>query len=590
MASPLLLLSALALGGPAHALEPGAPVDAGILVQVPPGGLAVVGDVVAEVLPPTFQIEASSGELACADDDAVPLTWALDALDVFLSTDDVVIETADGRLDLTLTMTLDSSASAVTVSGDCTVLTDLDEICDLQLPTTAVEANIGMAIALGEDGAVDATVDSVTFDVSPVGNPLDGCLLSSAVGTLLGQDPEALSLLIEDLVAPQLSELGPTLESAVEDGLGGLALQTELDALGTPLQVEVAPTLVALDERGLLLGLGGGLTSTGWSTCVDWTAGSDVGETAWVDVDGTAGSTSLPHDAALLVGADFIDQLLFSAWAAGLLCIDAGQLLEEQAGLGISAGFLGGLLGEPFTTLFPDGTPVRLVIDPVTPPSVAFSDDRPAFVIDPGLLHLELFSELDGREMRVFGTELVLAPGVDVTVVDGALSVALDLAAEDIRLLEVYTDLLDPGYSAGLAGLLDTALSSQLPEGPLVEMALPLPLGLGVDALVWWPSDDARWQGGYLLLDTSQVAPVELGGCSLDGLGCDGGGATGPEIDIDALLGCDAEGGLGCDAEAGCADAACATGGRRAKLVGVARWRFLVFGALVFGAFVRRRD
>jgi hypothetical protein len=589
MASSLHLLTALALGGPAHALPPGEPVDAAILVQVPPAGLAKVGDVVAEVLPPTFQIEASSGELACADDDEVPLTWALDALDVYLSTDDVRIDTADGRLDLTLFMTLDSSASAVTVSGDCSVLTELDEICDLQLPTTAVEANIGMAIVLDEAGEVDATVDTIRFAVSPVGNPLGSCLLSSAVGTLLGQDPTALSTLIEDLVAPQLADLGPTLESAVEEGLGGLALETEVDALGTPLLVGLEPTLLALDERGLVLGLGGGVLSPAWSTCVDWTAGSAVGETDWADVDGTAGSTSLPHDAALLVGADFVDQLLFSAWAAGLLCIDAGELLEEQAGLSISAGFLGGLLGDSFTTLFPDGTPVRLIIDPVTPPTVAFSDDRPAFVIDPGLLHLELFSELDGRELRVFGTELVLSPGVDVTVVEGALSVALDLDSEDIRLLEVYTDLLDPGYSGGLAGLLDTAISSQLPDGPLVEMALPLPLGLGVDALVWWPSDDARWQGGYLLLDTSQVAPVELGGCSLDGLGCDGGGVSGPELDLDTLLGCSADGGLGCDAEAGCADAACTTAGRQSRLVGVARWRLLVLGGLLLGIVARRR-
>lgn len=589
MASPLHLLTALALSGPATALAPGEPVDAAILVQVPPGGLARVGDVVAAVLPPTFQIEASSGALTCAADDAAPLTWALDALDVFLSTDDVRIDTADGRLDLTLFMTLDSSDSAVTVSGDCTVLTGLDEICDLRLPTTAVEARIGMAIALDGDGDVEAVVDTVSFEVSPVGNPLDGCLLASAVGTLLGQDPTALSTLIEDLVAPQLAGLGPTLESAVEEGLGALALESEVDALGTPLQITLAPTLLALDERGLLLGLGGGLTGAGWSACVDGSAGSAVGETPWPAVDGTAGSTSLPHDAALLVGADFIDQMLFSAWAAGLLCVDAGALLEEQAGLSITAGFLGGLLGEPFGTLFPDGTPVRLVIDPVTPPTVGFSDDRPAFVIDPGLLRLELFSELDGRALRVFGAELVVAPAVDVSVVDGALAIALELDSEDIRLLEVYTDLLDPGFSGGLAGLLDTAVSSQLPDGPLVSMPLPLPLGLGVDALVWWPSDDARWQGGYVLLDTSGVAPVELGGCSLDGLGCDGGGVSGPALDLDTLLGCSADGGLGCDAEAGCADAACATGGRRARLVGVARWRLLVLGGLLLGIVARRR-
>ncbi len=583
------------LSGPSLAAEPGAPVAEAIVVQVPPQGLQRLGGVVRDVLPKTLTIEASAGELACADDDETPLLWSIDALDVRLSTDFVDISTRDGQLFLKLYLTMDSTASTVTVAGDCTVLTDLEEECALQLPTTAMEAAVSLSLAQLADGRIDATVDEITLDISPINNPLADCLLASAVGTLLGQDPEALSKLIEDLVAPELEGLGPTLEEALEDALGAASLETEVDLLGTPLTVAIEPTLLALDERGLVLGLGAEAYAPAYSDCVDWSAGSDLFEVGWPDLDETAGSTSLPHDAALMVSADFIDQLLFTAWAAGLLCIDAGQLLEEQAGLGITSGFLGSLLGDDFQTYFGEEVPVSLIIDPLTPPRVDFSDDKPAFTLDPGDLRLELWSELDQREVMVFQAEVLVYPGVDVSLVDGALTVALDLESEDIRLYEAMSDYLSPGWSGGVAGLLDTAISSQLPEGPLLSMVLPLPFGLGVDALVWWPSDDLSWHGGYLLLDTSSVAPIELAGCSLDGLGCDGGGVSGPELDLNALLGCDAGGGLGCDSggggcdsAGGCEGAACTTT-RQQRLVGVARWRLVLLGLLALGAVTRRR-
>lgn len=593
MRAAALLAGLLTVPATALAAEPGAPIDEAVVVQVPPDGLDALGRVLRDVLPQKLTIETSSGELACADTDETPLAWSIDELDILLSTDAVDLTTVDGQLVVEMFMTMDSTASTVTVAGDCTVLTDLDEECSLELPTTAIEATVTMSLAQLEDGSIDATVDELAFDISPIGNPLDDCLLSSAVGTLLGQDPEALSVLIEDLIAPELDGLGPTIEEALEDALGSAALETEIDLLGTPLTVAVAPTLVALDDRGLVLGLGAEATAPEYSDCVDWSAGSQLFESGWPVLDGTAGSTSLPHDAALMVSADFVDQLLYTIWAAGLLCIDAGTLLEEQAGLGISSGFMGGLLGEDYTTYFADDAPVSLIIDPLTPPRIDFSDDKPAFVLDPGDLRLELWSELDQREVMVFQAEILVQPGIDVGLDEGSLTVALDLEAADIRLYESMSDYLSPGWSENLAGLLDTALGAFIPEGPLVSLALPLPFGLGVDALVWWPSDDLAWNGGYLLLDTDSVQPIELEGCSLDGLGCDGGSFEGPELDLDTILGCDSSGGLGCGEGGegdGCESATSCSTTRQTRLVGLARWRLVLLGLLGLGAVTRRRQ
>ena len=54
------------------------------------------------------------------------------------SVDGVEVVPSEGRLDLDLYATLSSTETSLIVSGDCSILTDLDETCSLELPTTAV--------------------------------------------------------------------------------------------------------------------------------------------------------------------------------------------------------------------------------------------------------------------------------------------------------------------------------------------------------------------------------------------------------------------------------------------------------------------
>ena len=191
-----LALGLSVLSHPLHAAAVGDPIDEAVAVHVSTGGFEQLGDAVSKVVPETLSIDASSGELACAESDASPAPLEPRALDVFLSVDHVGIDTTNGDIAIALYATLDSSASALTVEGDCTVLTDLDETCGLQLPTTAM--NVTMAVDITESaGVFDVTVSDPVFDVSPVGNPLSDCTFASAVGTgMLGQDAELLSNLI----------------------------------------------------------------------------------------------------------------------------------------------------------------------------------------------------------------------------------------------------------------------------------------------------------------------------------------------------------------------------------------------------------
>ena len=585
---PALLGAALLpLAPQAQAAEVGAAVDEALAVQITNGGLDTLGRAVAGVLPPSIEVLASGGQIACSDSDEVPLDWSLDALDLLVSIDEVAMTTADGRLQLDLYMTLGSTPSSLEVVGDCTVITDLDEVCGVELPTTALRASFGLQIDESE-GVFDVTVDSTELYVSPVGNPLSDCTFASAIGTVLGQDPELISNLLLSFVEPELTGLGPTIESSLEDALNGLNIATTVDLLGTSLDIEVYPSLLELEGRGLVLGLGAEVVPGSVSTCVDSSAGSTLFESGWPAFSETAGDSALPVDASVLVGADFLDHTLYTVWATGLLCIDAGAMAEDALGFSLGSGFIGGLAGEPFQELFPDEQPITLTLYGAAPPVSRFSDDGVPIEIVVDDVYLDLYTDLDFRQTRVFRTTASGEIGLDIALDGATLTPALVFDEPPFALRETYSELLPPGYAAGLESLLGTAMGSLLPDDLLPAITLPLPLGIGLDALLFVPTDAGDWQGGHVLIDTSSVAPIELGGCSLDGFGCDGGGDAGIDLDFETILGCSADGGMGCEGDAGCGDSTCATAPSSTR-VRAARGRLVMLGMMVMGLVLRRR-
>jgi len=581
--SPFLcatLVTALA-ASPALAADVGDPVDEAIAVHLGSSGLDQLGEAVARVMPEQLRIDASSGQESCAESDAVPLDWSLDQLDILLSIDHVAIDTTDGDIALTIYATMASTASELTVTGDCTVLTELDEVCDVELPTTAIQVSMGIEIVEIE-GAFDVTVADPTVDISPLGNPLSDCTFASAIGTMLGQDPLLLSGLIESLVAPELDALGPTIEEPLEDALSQLQIETSLDLLGTTLDVEVYPTALTMDETGLVLGLGATVTPGAISDCVDPSSGIELRDAGWPAFGPTAPGSSLPYDAGLFVGADFLDQALFSVWASGALCLDAGALLGSTLPAGLTTDFLGALLGDEFTALFPESKPATLLISAPVPPRGGFDDDGAPLHILADSLTVDLYAELDHRQTRVFEVQGDADIGLDISLEDNTLVTGLVLEDPAVDFAETYHELIGPGYSEGLAALVGTLLSGLIPTDLLPSIAVPEILGARLDQLIWLPDEDAAWQGGFVLLDLSGVEPIELTGCSLDGFGCDGGD-LGVELDLETILGCDTEAGLGCE------DSTCTTGASAAVGTRAARGRLALLLALVGGLGLRRR-
>ncbi len=527
MMPPMLLLVAAA-----HAY---APVDAAVGVHVSAEGFDRLGQAIADVMPAAFPVAGLSGELACDDADPTQvLTYAMDALTIDLDIQEVALVPTDGQLDLAIYGALSSSAATLTAVGDCSPLTDLDETCTVELPTVSLEVHIPIAITYA-GGVFDATVGAATFDLAPITNPLDGCLLANAIGTLLGEDPTAITNLLVEAIEPSLADLGTTIEPALEDGLAALVIDTSLAIGDGEVALALAPSSFAIDADGLFIGLGAEVQPSAVSTCVD--AGvAPSGDATWPTLNGTAPDGALAYDAGVVVNGVFVDQVLFAVYQSGAFCID----LADLGGAALDTSLFAPIFGDPWAALFPTDVPMRMSVRPLAAPTASYAEDGPPLRLNLDGLNIAAYAELDGRETRIFGTTLEGSIGLDLPLEDGVLTPAI-VVDDALGFVEDDHELLPEGFSDGLADFVPTLLGGVLPELP--SLAIPTWRGIGLGWIWWLPTDG--WLGGWAVLDVDDVEPIELSGCSGGSLGCEDGGLSTGDIDIGAELGCD-------DPSAGC--------------------------------------
>lgn len=559
-----------------------APVPEAVGVSLSAAGFERLGRALADVMPESFGIGGLESEFVCDESDpAAVLSLNIDALDVLIHIDQIELLPSNDRLDVALYGAIDSTPTTLTANGSCPPLTSLAEVCSVQLGTTPIEAHFGLALTL-TDGVVDATVDELTVTLGAIGNPVDDCTVASAIGTLLGQNPLALTELLQAQIDPSLADLGPTIESSVEDALAALLIETSFAIGEAEVGLKIEPTALDLDADGLTLVLGAEVTQSGSSTCVpEATPPSSLPPLPILDGNGPG---DLAYDVGAVVNRTFVDQILFAVYASGGLCVDAGSL----GGLALDTSLLGAAFGDDWAALFPNAQPVSLLIAPTVPPTIRFEEDGPPVRLDLNGLGLQAYSELDGRSTRIFAIALDGEVDVDVTLVDGVLTPSLRIEPALLGMREVDHELLGPGYAAGLEAFLPTVLDAALPADLLPTFALPDYNGIGVEALWLLPAQAGDWLGAWLTLDVEDVRPIELAGCEGGSLGCDG--ASGGDLDLGTALGCSSEDGGcgtdalgcggGCEGEGGCGGSSgCAT-------VPV---RPVMFGFALMGALWRRR-
>jgi len=577
----LLFLLSTALAAP---LEPGDQLDQAIGIHLTDAGLAELGNVVEALLPPVIPFRDIEGEIACDENDATPLSYNLADMDLTITAQDVALETSEGRMDIWMFITLASSPSTLDISGDCTFLTGLEETCGVQVPVTAATVHVGIEMGLSE-GVFTNTVDAVEFELSPIGNPLDDCTLSDAIGTLLNQNQNALSDIILDLVLPELEGLSTEIEGTLDDGLSALQLDTEIAFGAGSVRLELMPTALNLQDNGLFIGMGSRLTPDALSSCVGEIPTFEALTESWPTLTGEAWSTGLPYDVGLFIGRDFVDFTMYNLWAAGVLCME----IEEIQDAPVNTDLMSVFLGEELDELFPERADAELSITMPTPPTVRFYEDDPVMGLMIETMYLEMGSVLDQRWIRLFQTSMAGEVAIDPGLTKSTLNPRIELPDALFDMDESYSEILSDGYSEGMVELINVLLTTGLlPLDTLPTLTLPNLLGAGVGNVFWLTSEDELWQGGFILLDTQDVEAIVAPGCSgSTGLGCNGESS---EVDVFAILGCNGDDPLGCgesaggcDEEASCEGGGCSTRDGRLQLP-LGRWILLAFVAIVFRA------
>lgn len=535
----------------AETLPPGEEIERAAALHVTNGGFRHMGDAIEGLVPASFPIEDVSGETVCDDADANPLSYELDSTEIVLAAENVDIVTSEGRLDITLYLSIQSDPADLVIQGDCTFLTELDETCALKIKETSVVAHLGMTMELidGEDGPTfDVIVEDPTVEMSPINNPLSDCVLADAVDFLLIDDEAGITNILMAFVEPELVGLGAELEVTIEDALNQTVIDTEFSLGEADLALSLYPTMLELDDAGLILGLGGTVTPSQLSDCVPASDGSEFANADWPDFDETAWETSLDYDAGLFLSKGYIDHILWNVYASGGLCLDVAELAGDT--LTLETELFGPIFGDEFGALFPESQPIGLDAKPTQPPTIAFDDDTPEIALVLEDFGLDFSAELDGRDTRLFQVGLNLDVGIDPGLSPTEFAPAILIDPDQIDYTEPYNELLPAGFSAGLADFLPTILTQFLPDDVLPIIALPDFYGLGLETVFWVPDDEGEWQGGFMLIDVAGVTPMEIPGCQGGSLGCDGEESP----DFNAMLGCDESGGCG---DSGCSGDSC---------------------------------
>ncbi|MBW1879004.1 MAG: hypothetical protein JRJ84_11620 [Deltaproteobacteria bacterium] len=542
-------------------------MDRALAIHIPPHGLATVGDAVEALAPTSFPILYTVDTFECSEDTG--FLYALEETEILFSTDEVLVETTNSRVEITLYGTLNSTPTTLGIYGSCGVLEGLWESCGIQIPTTAVEVHLGVAlVSLG--GQVLAVADPVDVQISPITNPISDCTLASAAGTLLGQNPDAINDLLSEAIGPALEDVPAEMEQAIEDALNSFAVETTIDLIGTPLGLSLNPVLIEISSAGMIVAMDASVNVLA-SDCVDPSV-VPLPDPQWPVFGDVAPDTSLHYDAGVYMGRGFVDELLTAFWASGVLCMEIDQLGDVP----LQGGLVGAFFGEEVGALLGADDPAVLVLGGDLPPTSTFERDQPAIRVGMPGLTLDLVTELDHRQTRILQVGVDAEIGLDVGLVDNTIAPTLVIDEEGFLFSETYSEMVGPGYSANLGGLLDLVLAIAVPTDALTEITIPELLGIQIDEVFWVPTDDGEWHGAFALADLSGVEAIEVSGCTVDGLGCDGGGF---EFDLEETLGCD-DPAMGCGEEG----SACVHG-----KVQLPSWRWLPVLFLVVVVPLRRR-
>ncbi len=547
----LVVCTAIAASGASESsaqTPPASPViDPALAAHVSAAGLQAIGEGIAAVMPTGIEVTGLEGEFDCDEEEEGVLEYAVAPLTVNISTDDVSITPTEGRLDINLDMTVWSDEVSVTAVGPC--LFELNESCTFELAPTALNADIAVLLDL-QDGQLTASVDSFSFTHGNFGNPIDtGCVLGDALETLGGYGIDLIGGVLDDVLDSQLGEL----ETQLDEMLGGLAqslaLSDSLDILGSTLVYDVAASTLAIDDTGLKLGFTANFSTDAYGPCVPESGPFIPSAHDMPPMTGLIPDTVAPYHLAVVASEDLLNEALYVAWQAGVLCLSLGELspipLDTQT-----------LLGSDIPDIVEETWPEPLVLDiriGADAPPIAVFEGGPRIEAD---LNVDVYGDELDRLTRHWGHGMLMEAGVDLEITDGEfiLDIGFDLETSlgiSVSYNEWLPSAIPEQFAANLPGLISAGLSTQgldLEAGLVPPFPMPGFNGLtltDLDMRVVGGEDD--YLGVYGWIDPTQVTAMQIGPIDMGGIGC---GDTGGGGDI-VIPGC--EDGLGCgDTGGGC--------------------------------------
>ncbi len=530
-------LALLAL--PAHAEDwaPGETIEKAAYVDLTPEGLNAVAELIPALLPAAIEVPATSDEGGywCLNY-AYGLSGAFADIEVTNAT----ITPGNGALDITanLLVSLNDPSSPFSLMYE---LACLDDTCAGYVDGFPVTVTTSMALEVVDTGggtrALDATIGTpnVSYSLSNDDIHLDGCSVGDIEEVL-----NLLGLSLYDLILEQLdsylqdaiADIGPTLETTIEEAFASASINQELELNGTVAQLSLQPNDVEVTPAGVRVQMSGFLDAASAQCVAAYDpGGSPKSPTAAPDLGTVPSGVDSAYHVALTLSDDFTNQALYALWRGGLLC----YTLDENGPFPLDTSILNSLTGDVFAPLFPEAKPVTLQTSPKAPPTTAF-DGSHAIDVNLDRLGLDMYAELDGRQAKVVTIDLSGVVGADLAfdATTGALGVVVDLdpaaLTPTIGYNEFYPDANETivsSFSGAFGGLVDTVVGGLL-DG--LSFALPAFSGIGLtDLQTAGVGADKDWLGAYAWLGPVTYAAAD--GCGSDGgctSGCEGGCMSGP--------------------------------------------------------------
>ena len=549
---------------PNHAIQPGAPVREGLLVDLTPAGLQFIETTALHLAPISIPMESMNQDLGenAGCDVSIGISGMVANADVtHLAIDPISHGLA---LEVGVLISVNSSGAPFSVQIDADgglfdMCNLVDQTCGLWIEPMNVSLDMTVWLELVEPGGgqapyLDAIVSTPSHNLQTALTEdkigLSGCLISTLNDILDFFGTDMVEMLLNEASGELFDYIEQDLPAMVESGIEGasdtLSVEETVDLGGTPLQVSIVPSGLVIEPDGIRVMLDGAFDAPQAECMLPY----DTYGSPDMDIPAPGADGGAHHHAAAFVSDDLINAALYSVWRGGLLCFEADP---AELGIPLDTSLLTLLVNEEDRYRLEriwlgEAEPVQIVTIPRNPP---INDPAGPHGLDVEVenLGLDLVAMTQDRLSRVVGLEIDVGAGVDLLGLgDGSVVASVALDTDHFHPHVCHNDLV-PDLSATIEQNFDSLITT-LVEPALAGLLGDITLGpfgfggLGVASLDLVPAGPT---GEYL------AAYVDLG-------------MTGSSINLD--MGC-GDGASGCGE--GCTDVSCdqrgAHGGAAAGLV-----------------------